>query len=84
MKNVKFQFNYKQLLKLVFISAGTLVLLIPATNAQTRGTKPKFFICLKGMERSATIVTTKDDINLCGQPGKEVSVLAFRTTRKSN
>lgn len=83
MKNVKFQFNYKQLLKLVFISAGTLVLLIPATNAQTRGAKPKFFICPKGMERSATIVTTKHDINLCGQPGKKVSVLAFRTTKKS-
>jgi hypothetical protein len=35
------------------------------------------------MERSATIVTTKHDINLCGEAGKEVSILAFRTTGKS-
>lgn len=83
MKNMKFQLNYKQLLKVALISAGTFILLIPVTSAQTSGAKPKFFICSKGMERFATIVTTKHDINLCGQPEKQASVLAFRTTGKS-
>ena len=83
MKNVKFQFNYQRVLKVALLSLVTFLLLAPAAIAQTSGAKPKFFICSEGMQRSATIVTTKHDINLCGEPGKEASILAFRSTGQS-
>jgi hypothetical protein len=91
MKNVKFQFIYQRVLKVALLSMVTFLLLAPVAIAQaltsqfaqTSGAKPKFFICSEGMERSATIVTTKHDINLCGEPGNGASILAFRSTGQS-
>jgi hypothetical protein len=83
MRNLNFQFIYQRVLKVVLLSMATFLLLAPVAIAQTSGAKPKFFICSEGMERSATIVTTKHDINLCGEPGNDASILAFRRTGQS-
>jgi hypothetical protein len=83
MKNLKFQFIYERVLKVALLSMVTFLLLAPAAIAQTSGAKPKFFICSEGMQRFATIVTTKHDINLCGESGNVASVLAFRSTGQS-
>ncbi len=83
MKNVNFRFIYQRVLKVALLSMATFLLLAPVAIAQTSGAKPKFFICSEGMERSATFVTTKHDINLCGESGNAASVLAFRNTGQS-
>ncbi|MBW4669340.1 MAG: hypothetical protein KME60_18460 [Cyanomargarita calcarea GSE-NOS-MK-12-04C] len=83
MKNLKFQSIYERVLKVALLSMVTFLLLAPVAFAQTSGTKPKFFICSEGMQRFATIVTTKHDINLCGESGNVASVLAFRSTGQS-
>jgi hypothetical protein len=78
------QFNYKQVLNLAFTSVGFVLFLIPAANSQPfpNGSTPKFFICPQGMTRFATLVTTKHDLNLCGQEGKEATLLALRIRGK--
>lgn len=78
------RFNYKQVLNLAFISVGFVLFITPAANSQPfpNGSTPKFFICPQGMTRFATLVTTKHDLNLCGQEGEEATVLALRIRGK--
>lgn len=86
MSLVNFEVNDKWALKLAAVSAGAFLLLTPSAKAQPfpDGSTPKFFICPQGMTRFATLVTTKHDLNLCGQEGGEATLLALRQrgTRK--
>jgi hypothetical protein len=78
--------NYNRLRQLSLILASSVVLVTPVAIAQPfpDGSTPKFFICPQGMTRFATFVTTKHDINLCGEDSGKESILALRVrgTRK--
>jgi hypothetical protein len=50
-------------------------------SVQAVGPTPKFFICPKGMNRDATVLTENYQVNLCSQGMQEISIAAMRQRR---
>ncbi len=71
-------------MRLAFLGIQNFLLLTISVNALTYpdGSTPKFFICPQGMTRFATVVTTKHDLNVCGQELGSATLLALRTRGK--
>jgi hypothetical protein len=49
------------------ISTGVLMASLAMGQVVTAAAKPKFFICPKGLERDATVITEQYDVNLCSR-----------------
>jgi hypothetical protein len=49
------------------ISTGVLLASLAMGQVVTAAAKPKFFICPKGLERDATVITEQYDVNLCSR-----------------
>jgi hypothetical protein len=56
------------------ISTGLLMASLAMGQVVTAAAKPKFFICPKGLERDATVITEQYDVNLCSRTVQQGSI----------
>jgi hypothetical protein len=56
------------------ISTGVLMASLAMGQVVTAAAKPKFFICPKGLERDATVITEQYDVNLCSRTVQQGSI----------
>jgi hypothetical protein len=56
------------------IFTGLLMAGLAMGQVATAAAKPKFFICPKGLERDATVITEQYDVNLCSRTVQQGSI----------